>query len=469
MRLLALLVALWHFGCSDQAPRCSIPPPSLPDWRVTADHDLLRDSLGRSLILRGVNAGGRSKFAPYVPFDFADGQYDAALASYLDRAQSWGASVLRVPITWAAVEPTQGADDEQFLQRFDALVDGAWARGLRTVIDFHQDIYAENFCGDGFPGWTIPDPKPAPHHDCPQWYDDYGTAPVTTAFDAFWAAGSTVRTGYDALWDRLAARYQNRPGVIAFELFNEPFGGSQEHVTFEKTTLTKFFSDEIARLRAAAPSTLIVFEPPGLDSATQLTALGGQWPAGAVFAPHYYQATTLLPTGDGNPDGVAAAIQAWRGVGDAMGVPTFLGEFGTGNQADNGTEYLDAHYAALDQAWMSSTEWEYSVAAEAWNAEGFGLVGADGTETATVDALARPYARAVAGSQPTTSFVAATRTWSMSWTSDGGVTEISLPARYSKNPSVKLSGTGCVDLTQPNLLLVRASTGAALTLTIAPR
>src|SRR5262249_44970425 len=110
----------------------------------------------------------------------------------------------------------------------------------------------------------------------------------------------------------------------------------------------------------------------------------------------------------------------------------------------------------------------YSVAAEAWNAEGFGLVGADGTETATIDALARPYARAVAGSQPTTSFDAATRTFSMSWTSDGGVTEISLPKRYSKNPNIKLNGSGCVDLTQPNLLLVRANMGVALTLSIAP-
>ena len=58
-------------------------------------------------------------------------------------------------------------DDEAFLARYDALLDGAWARGMYTIVDFHQDVYAETFCGDGFPAWTIPDPKPAPHHDCP--------------------------------------------------------------------------------------------------------------------------------------------------------------------------------------------------------------------------------------------------------------------------------------------------------------
>src|SRR5207245_7502383 len=125
-------------------------------------------------------------------------------------------------------------------------------------LDFHQDVYAENFCGDGFPSWTIPDPKPAPHHDCPTWgFEYFGDKAVQGAFDRLWAPGSTVRAALAAMWDRMAARYKDRPGVIGFEIINEPGWGSQDLATFEATTLSDFYVEAILRLRAAAPKTLV--------------------------------------------------------------------------------------------------------------------------------------------------------------------------------------------------------------------
>jgi hypothetical protein len=55
-------------------PTCEITPPE--GGTLVADGTLIRDSLGRQVTLRGVNAGGRSKFAPYMPFDFDD--FDSA-------------------------------------------------------------------------------------------------------------------------------------------------------------------------------------------------------------------------------------------------------------------------------------------------------------------------------------------------------------------------------------------------------
>ncbi|MGH7293985.1 MAG: cellulase family glycosylhydrolase, partial [Polyangiaceae bacterium] len=188
---------------------CTIAPPSPPDWRLHADGTALRDGLGRVVFLRGVDAGGRSKFAPYVPFDYSSGQYDAALGAYMDRAASWGIDAMRVPFTWAALEPVQGQQDADWLTRYQALLDAAWARGIWTVVDFHQDVYSESFCGDGFPSWTIPN-APAPHHDCPGWsFEYFQDAGVQAAFDAFWADGSAVQAEYLAAWDSMIARFQN--------------------------------------------------------------------------------------------------------------------------------------------------------------------------------------------------------------------------------------------------------------------
>src|SRR5262249_43056763 len=142
---LFFLLALTGCGAAHD-DTCSIAPPVLPSSALHTEGTTLRDALGRVVFLRGVDAGGRSKFAPFAPFDFDATGYDAALSAYLDRAASWGVNTLRVPFVWAAVEPTAGAYDADFLARYDALLDGAWARGMYTVVDFHQDVYADVFC-----------------------------------------------------------------------------------------------------------------------------------------------------------------------------------------------------------------------------------------------------------------------------------------------------------------------------------
>jgi len=220
------------------------------------------------VFLRGVDAGGRSKFAPYMPFEYAsEDEFPSALASYMDRAASWGIDSMRVPFTWAALEPTQGHDDADWLSRYAQLLDAAWARGIYTVIDFHQDVYSECFCGDGFPCWTIANPQP-PAHDCPLWGLEYlNDAGVEHAFDAFWASGSTVQSEYLAAWDVMIARFASAPGVIGFEPINEPFSGGASSGTFEATTLTDFFTRMIAHMHAQAPRSLVFVDPMGVDGA----------------------------------------------------------------------------------------------------------------------------------------------------------------------------------------------------------
>ena len=82
-RLVMLLVAA---GVACGQPALT----TIQDILYRADGTRFRDSLGRVVVLRGVDAGGRSKFAPFAPFDYAAGAYDVALASYMDRAASWG-------------------------------------------------------------------------------------------------------------------------------------------------------------------------------------------------------------------------------------------------------------------------------------------------------------------------------------------------------------------------------------------
>jgi endoglycosylceramidase len=461
-------------GCHSEsgtpaARTCTIAPPSPPDWRLRADGTALRDGLGRVVFLRGVNAGGRSKFAPFVPFDYASGQYASALASYMDRAASWGIDAVRVPFTWAALEPVQGQHDEEWLGRYEQLLQAAWARGIWTVVDFHQDVYSEAFCGDGFPLWTIPDPKPAPHHDCTSWQLEYfQDADVKAAFDRFWAAGSPVMAAFLGAWDFMIARFKDTPGVAGFEPINEPGWGSAATDKFEATTLSAFYAQMVPRVRAAAPLALVFVEPTGFAGSIVTTTLQRPPGDGVVFAPHYY------PISSPNPETVLPKMQGWANVGAQWNVPTFVGEFGSDHDSDTTADYMAGHFAALDSLGLSGTEWEYSVESEQWNQEGDSVVASDGTEYPVAQVLVRPFARAIAGGALTQTWDGASRTFSLAYATGSAATnvsEVQLPARaYPTGINVALSG-GCYDATSaPGRLLVQADDGAPqVSLTVTPR
>jgi endoglycosylceramidase len=444
---------------------CTIAPPSPPDWRLVADGTSFKDGLGRTVFLRGVAAGGRSKFAPYVPFDYPDGGYATSLAAYMDHAASWGIDVVRVPFTWAALEPTQGSDDSDWLSRYDQLLDAAWSHGIWTIVDFHQDVYSESFCGDGFPAWTIPDAGPY-EHDCTSWQlEYYSNAGVTSSFDRFWDAGSPVQSAYLSAWSAMMARYKDKPGVLGFEPFNEPGWGTEDETTFAATTLTAFYSTMVPYVNAAAPQALVFVDPPGIDGTNVSTALGRpDAGTGIVFAPHYYPFA-------GASANQLEGLGTWQGVGQTWNVPVFVGEFGASHTASGSTAYMAAVFDALDSLSLSGSEWEYSVESEEWNGETDSIVAADGGEYPVAQAVQRPYARAVAGTGIQQAFDTSTRTFTLSFTPASGVTEVALPANlYPGGYAVQVTGA-CDDPTSsPGRILLQPTPGAStVSFRLAPR
>lgn len=455
------------------APRCAISIPELGQWRLDTEGTRIRDVLGRTVLLRGVNAGGRSKLPPYVPFDFGANDFDAALNRYLDRAAELGFSVLRVPFSWAAVEPVAGMDDEAFLARYDALLDAAWQRRMWTIVDFHQDIYAERLCGDGFPDWTLPDPKPTAESNCADWFVRYSkNADVRSAFDRLWSDSNGTRTALEALWDRLATRYADKPGVIGFEVLNEPHPGTADLPTWESTVLTDFYGTMAARIHQKAPLALVFFDASGLDAIGATTSL--EKPVGdrLVFAPHWYDPAALFG-GTPSPANAQTGLEKWAEKGREWNVPVLLGESGVRRRIETGPEFVAGLIDAVDQTRLHFTYWEYSDSKEEWNDEDLSIVGTDGVEVEAISSiLARPHPRAVAGEALEYAFDSERQVFSLGYdvTGDGGVTEIAVSERaYPQGYRVELTN-GCVDSSHPGFLLVRPDPGVMrVDLQVVPR
>ena len=373
---------------------------------IAVEGKRLRDEHGREVILRGVNAGGRAKFAPFAPFEFDEadqgaGGFAARLRLYLDAVATTGSNLLRIPLSWEALEPEPGRYDEQYLDRCLALIDGAWARGIYSLVDFHQDIYASPFGGDGFPPWTLPGTPGPPRHDLPDgtWFMAYvdPTGPVVRAFDRLWQNSDGLLDAMERMWRHVARRAVGHPGIIGFEILNEPGWGSQDLFEFEATTWPRILTRMGQAVVKEHPGANLFAGGCGPDAMMASTQMRRPELTRFVYAPHYYDAFVL----QGGPmmDAAKPAHDLLQivGAGDRMQAPVLLGEFGASPRSPDAARWLAAVYDALDALRCHGTAWEASLSDEPWNGEDLSLFRADGSERPLLDAVVRPYPQAVAG------------------------------------------------------------------------
>ena len=319
-----VLVAALATSCSDS--------PSAPNAHpLTSDGVHLRDEDGRVALLRGVNARVDGVFD--VTFD--DGRLPLEPLPKLTsadctRMRQLGLDLLRLPINWSGVEPTDGQFDEAYLTRVDAAVQCAADAGMLVLIDLHQDGYSKEIGEDGAPLWAI---KPPPTMLLGGPLTDLGdrrlSAQVQAAFRTFFELGdpSGLQARFNAMLAHVAARYADHPAVIGFEIFNEPLATDPE--------LNAFHIEAARASRAAAPDKLVFFEPTSVRNLTDFAARSpSAFPiAGAVYAPHIYTfvfQSNQTAFQNATPAQLEASVLGTREEATAWKTPLFIGEFGCG-------------------------------------------------------------------------------------------------------------------------------------------
>jgi endoglycosylceramidase len=453
---------------ADTAEPACAPAVALPTTRLTIDGTRFRDALGREVLLRGANTGGRSKLPPFLPFAFDTSQGSATFAAaadrYFARMASWGLRTARMPFTWEALEPTRGTFDEAWLARYEAMVDAAGAHGIRVIVDFHQDLFARPYCGDGFPLWTLPQPIPERPEDCKTWFLGYFIDPQQRlAFDRLWANTDGIQDAMEAMWRFMAKRMWTHSAVIGFEVLNEPAEGSGEVETWAPEILTPFIDRMAAAIRAEAPGALIFFDSTGVEATKQTTSLRRPTGADLAFAPHFYDQTIFI-AGDGDP-AVAKAVANWSKQRTEWTLPVLIGEFGIPRSGGGVSSYSRAVWDVLDEELLHGTVWEYSDAPDEWNEEGMSLVGLDGQEALSALEAIRVYPSAVAGTITSFTFDRATLSATLVWQATEGTTELAAPARlYPTGPEATLTGVAGCTSWEDGVLRVRTSGAGAATL-----
>jgi endoglycosylceramidase len=329
------------------------------------------DSLGREVLLRGVNVNALaeywkgSRFPTVFPLAGSDPRRMAATG--------WNA--VRLLLSWSRVEPEPGRYDHSYLAEAAAVVRRLAREGIYTIIDLHQDAWGPSLAarpGEACPAGT----SPALGWDgAPAWATLGGAAArctpgarelspaVQAAWGAFFAnaagpGGVGVQTRYLRMLRRVARRFARSAAVAGFDLMNEPaaIGESQE------AALSAFYGRALDSIRAGERSGrgrrhLVLFEPSVLWSATGSGAPPDfDRDRDVVYAPHIYTGGFT-----GGPIGREAFLVARREARSFGGAPVLSGEWGTDpdRARDPRDRYFRRHQALQDEFKLSATLWTW--------------------------------------------------------------------------------------------------------------
>jgi endoglycosylceramidase len=456
-------------------------PPAVPT--LTNTGTWLTDAQGRAVVLHGLNEV--FKVPPYEPSASGFSDDDAAFL------QTNGFNAMRVGVIWAAVEPQPGVFDDAYLADIRQTVQTLAAHGIVSLLDFHQDLFNEQFQGEGAPAWAVQTTSlPNPSLGFPWNY--FGNLAEDHAWDRFWLNakapdGIGLQDHYAHAWEHVAAALHSEPGVLGYELMNEPWPGTlyqpcavpKVGCPLFDAFLTKFYVRVRNAIRTVDPTTTIWVEPNVLFSNFDGTNLRPIADAHLGFAFHDYCGTAAVGLGNTGCSTLdQLTIQSAKVYPTRNNIPWLLTEFGATNDLANLSEMT----GLADKFKLGWLEWAYTgndKTSSSPNGQALVLdpnqppVGAN-VVTGKLKVLAEPYPQAVSGTPSAWSFTGGVFTLAYSTTRPslvgrfpaGAQTVISTPVvEYPSGYTVTV--TGGVVVSAPNAAtLVVASAAGATTVTV---
>ena len=270
------------------------------------------DGNGKIILIRGLNYLEVTNIIQRLPN-----------TSELEQIKGWGFNVIRLPIYWENLEPTEGKVNQTFIeQNIDPVMEWCQDKEMYLVLDMHQWHTSSHFIYDpekesrgiGFPLWLC---------------DGYDSE---DPFLYDWWKNSVKN--YPGAWDRfadlwciLAERYWNHSYLVGYDIFNEPnrpSGISEEE--FNSQILPEFYEYIISRVVKVDPHHLFIFE--GQDGDTKPTLEKPNIITNLVYSQHAYADNHTLEACQELTERATSKARKWD-------IPLWIGEFGSSKNASS--------------------------------------------------------------------------------------------------------------------------------------
>jgi endoglycosylceramidase len=455
----------------------------------------ITDAKGRAVILHGVSMV--HKVPPYAPDAVG---FDGDDAAFL---QAHGFNTVRLGVLHVGVEPQPGSYDDSYLSRIATTVQTLGGYGIYSLLDFHQDMYNEEFQGEGEPAWSVQDDglPPVPQTGFP---GNYVAMPaLERAFDHFWQnspgpGGPGLQDRYAAAWRHVASFFKGDTYVMGTDLFNEPWPGSQWPTcanpagcpAFDQAFLAPFMHKVIEAIHHANPKVVTYSEPNVLFDFGANTSIGkpGDARSGMSFHDYCIAGNFGIPqSGLGGTPCDAAEKQVFQNAdaqSQSTGDALLLTEFGA-------TDDLTVIQRLVDDADQHMVGWQY------WAYCGCqDVTGAPQAESLVNDpsqpptganvrwqklaVLERPYPQAVSGTPTGFSYDTGSDVFQLSYSTArasgvgsfpaGSETDVYVPAvHYPGGYSVQVSGAAPISAPGASILRLASCVGhASVSVRVAP-
>ena len=294
------------------------------------------DGNGQVVLLRGVNYEGYYWKNPFLHTE-ADYRYLAKI----------GFNVVRLPISWAHLEPSPGRFERVYLTNY-VDQDIGWAKkyGIRIVLDMHQDNWARRFPkGGGAPDWTV------------QQYPQT-EAGMRQAVSNFWI-NDTLQDHFIGIWINIASRYANETVIAGYDILNEPWVYTSYISDLSATNVINFYEKAISAIRKVDTYHLIFLEPP---FGAPLNNVNLPIRANIVWSPHFYPLSFSAKYFHENATTLTADFAAkYKKFVLESESPVWIGEFGAFMKDEKSVSYwLQDATGIFQEHQVGWAWWSYS-------------------------------------------------------------------------------------------------------------
>lgn len=460
----------------------ALAPGSPAEPRGSLGHSgrWLTDPLGRVVIVHGVQEWGPNgplagplPFGHRVPADLGYGRDDAEFLA------AHGFNGMRLSLSYWEHAP--GEFDDAYLDGFRSFVRELAGAGVYSLLDMQQAIYGPRFAGgEGFPDWmTFTDGFPVVDAGYPSSY--VLNPAMNRAWDNFWANkrasdGVGLQDHFAAGWRHLAERFAGEPGLLGYDIINEPWPGTMWPLCglptgcppggFDDAKLTPLYASVARAVRTVDPHHLIVYEPNLVFDFGADTRVGAPGDSNAVFGFHNYCLRSVIP---GAPDvrpaceiGEELVFDNAEDHSQRTGDGLLMGEWG----GPAAIEEIKSITDRADDHLMSWLVWDYGKLVPDPTLPPTGA----NVDTAMLGELARPFPRIIAGTPIGIAFDRQTKGFETSYTTTlpsgepAGelLTELFLPAiHYGGGYRLRVLGAQVVDGLGSQRVTLRACPGAS--------
>lgn len=253
-----------------------------------------------------------------------------------DHLKSYGFNLIRLPFNYRLLEddahPMKLKKDA--FKWLDRAVNEAEKRGIYTILDMHglqggQSTYDHTGHSGQNKLWESPE-----YQDRAAW-----------------------------LWGQIAAHYKNRSAVVAYDLYNEPYGGTHEKQV-------ALFKKLYPSVRAADPEKLIIASGHYDGFAYYGNPKANGW-HNVGYQMHYYPG--LFGGGAPTPENHARFIKNLDKVAaqvDEFNVPFLIGEFNVVLTQAGGAPLMRRYFDLYAKFGWMATMWTYKVMSDDGNYDG---------------------------------------------------------------------------------------------------